>query len=95
MSFKLKTYVGEFVWNIKDKKPITFTKEAVEDAKGNVISEKAEIDLLNEIVSLTISGEEISYLCNHFKNVPITVFEAVNHNVTYRGWWATFIYENL
>lgn len=80
MPFKLVTYVGTFTWSKGDKKPKTFI-------------DTHEISDLNNIISLTASGEELKMITDNFTWIPNV--KSDNQDVTWRGTWAEFIYENL
>lgn len=80
MPFILETYVGTLKWNKGDKKPKTFI-------------DTHEISDLNNIISLTASGEELKMITDNFTWIPNV--KGDNQDVTWRGTWAEFIYENL
>lgn len=80
MPFILETYVGTLKWSKGEKKPKTFI-------------DTHEISDLNNIISLTASGEELKMITDNFTWIPNV--KGDNQDVTWRGTWAEFIYENL
>jgi hypothetical protein len=80
MPFKLVTYVGTLEWSKGEKKPKTFI-------------DTHELSDIGNIVSLTASGEELKMISDNFTWIPNV--KGDTQDVTWRGTWAEFIYENL
>ena len=90
MSFKLKTYIGDFEWNNNEEKPTTVSILSTVDVwQKQAETEKRVID---EIISFSANGEELKSIQNKFQWIPSTTDGTAT---IWRGGWATFIYENL
>ena len=90
MSFKLKTYLGDFEWNAGDSKPLVAEQSVLVDSFKE--PQTVQSPLINDVISITASGDELLEIATKFKWIPSTTN---GDSTIWRGAWATFIYENL